>query len=135
MIKATFYKTNYNTQNNANEKELFIGFNIKGHSGYAEAGSDIVCASVSSMVMLFLNMAEGVFGVSSDSYELKMNEKNAEIDFKVKKEVISQEISQEPYGEQSIQISKGLFCLMECIESVEQDYSSFVKVKEVISKL
>ena len=45
MIKATFYKTNYNNRNNANEKELFIGFNIKGHSGYAEAGSDIVCAS------------------------------------------------------------------------------------------
>ena len=31
------------------------GFTVSGHSGYAEAGSDIVCASVSSMAYLTAN--------------------------------------------------------------------------------
>ncbi len=37
MIKAVFYKS----------KNNFSGFEISGHSGYAEKGKDIVCASVS----------------------------------------------------------------------------------------
>ena len=35
---------------------------IKGHSGYATEGYDIVCASVSSMVTLSINLIE-VFGL------------------------------------------------------------------------
>ena len=46
MIKAVFYK----------KDGLFQGFRISGHSGYAEAGSDIVCASVSSAAMLAANI-------------------------------------------------------------------------------
>ena len=32
--------------------ELITGFDVSGHSGYAEAGSDIICAAVSSAVGL-----------------------------------------------------------------------------------
>lgn len=32
--------------------EIITGFDVSGHSGYAEAGSDIVCAAVSSAVGL-----------------------------------------------------------------------------------
>ena len=28
------------------------GFSVSGHSGYAEAGSDIVCAAISAVVMM-----------------------------------------------------------------------------------
>ncbi len=108
MIKATFYKDS--------EKGSFYGFNIKGHSGYAESGSDIVCAAVSSMVILFVNTIDGVFNVP---YDFKMDEETAEVDFKLK---VLDESS-----------SKAIFCLRECIESVAMDYPAFVKVSETLS--
>ena len=36
------------------EEKLF-GFTITGHSGYADAGSDIICASVSSCALMVAN--------------------------------------------------------------------------------
>ena|SRR6056297_2320230 len=41
MIKAVFYKS----------KNNYYGFEISGHSGYAERGNDIVCASVSALIL------------------------------------------------------------------------------------
>ena len=38
------------------------GFVISGHSGWADPGSDIVCASVSSAVMLVCNTLTDFFG-------------------------------------------------------------------------
>ena len=32
------------------EEDRITGFSISGHSGYAEAGSDIVCAAISAIV-------------------------------------------------------------------------------------
>ena len=32
------------------ENERITGFSVSGHSGYSEAGSDIVCAAVSAVV-------------------------------------------------------------------------------------
>ena len=34
------------------ENDRITGFSISGHSGYAEAGSDIVCAAVSAVVTM-----------------------------------------------------------------------------------
>ena len=34
------------------EEDRITGFTISGHSGYAEAGSDIVCAAVSAVVTM-----------------------------------------------------------------------------------
>ena len=34
------------------EKDRITGFSISGHSGYAEAGADIVCAAVSAVVTM-----------------------------------------------------------------------------------
>ena len=44
----------------------FKGFSVSGHSGYSESGSDIVCASVSSAVMLSCNAATEVFKLKAD---------------------------------------------------------------------
>ena len=55
MIRAEFYGS----------KGLLTGFRFSGHSGYAESGSDVVCASVSSAVQLTVNMLEE-FGFSPD---------------------------------------------------------------------
>ncbi len=34
------------------ENERITGFSVSGHSGYSEAGSDIVCAAVSAVVSM-----------------------------------------------------------------------------------
>ena len=49
MIHITIY------QNHANE---CTGFRCKGHAGYAESGSDIVCAGVSVLVINTVNAIE-----------------------------------------------------------------------------
>lgn len=48
MIRAEFYE----------KKGLLTGFKFSGHSGYAEAGSDVACAAVSSAVQLTANILE-----------------------------------------------------------------------------
>ncbi len=55
MIRAEFYKS----------QGLLKGFEISGHAGYAEKGSDVVCAAVSSAVQLTVNMLDG-FGFAPD---------------------------------------------------------------------
>ena len=47
------------------------GYELKGHSGYAEAGSDIVCAGVSVLGCTCVNSLESLLGVKAT---LKANE-------------------------------------------------------------
>ena len=42
MTKCEFFR----------EGERITGFSVSGHSGYAEAGSDIVCAAISAVVAM-----------------------------------------------------------------------------------
>lgn len=46
--------------------ETIWGFRSCGHTGYAEAGSDILCAAVSSMSSLVVNAIESAFGAPVD---------------------------------------------------------------------
>jgi hypothetical protein len=61
-----------------------IGFKVKGHSGYEDRGKDVVCASVSSAVMITANVITEVLGYKADvsAYEdtitLKTNIKGDE---------------------------------------------------------
>ncbi len=69
MIKAVFYKKN----------GLFDGFDVSGHAGYAKSGRDVVCAAVSSAVMLSANLLTDSFGekakvsAQGDTISLKCN--------------------------------------------------------------
>ena len=45
------------------------GFECKGHAGYAEAGSDIVCAAVSALSIACCNALESVAGVTPQAQE------------------------------------------------------------------
>jgi uncharacterized protein YsxB (DUF464 family) len=56
MTIAEFYRKNGE----------ITGFKVKGHSGYAEQWNDIVCASVSSAVMLTANLITEIFGYKAD---------------------------------------------------------------------
>ena len=47
-------------------QNILSGFELKGHSGFAEHGSDIVCASVSSAAYMTANTITEVLGLSAD---------------------------------------------------------------------
>ncbi len=67
MTTASFFKKN----------GKFYKFRVSGHSGYSEEGSDIVCAAVSSMVMITVNnIAEG-FGIPC---KVSSDEENAVVE-------------------------------------------------------
>jgi uncharacterized protein YsxB (DUF464 family) len=42
------------------------GFSVSGHSGYAEEGSDIVCAAVSSATLMAANTVTEIMGLDAD---------------------------------------------------------------------
>ena len=44
----------------------FYGFREEGHTGYGEAGDDILCAALSSMTMLLINSINVVFAGELD---------------------------------------------------------------------
>ncbi len=49
MTKVTVYQ---------DEAGAFTGFRCEGHSGYADAGSDVVCAAISALVINTVNAIE-----------------------------------------------------------------------------
>lgn len=66
MTKLTFFRN----------KEHYMGFDCRGHSDFAESGSDIVCAAVSAAVQL---CAEYLCSYYKDDIELFVDENNTQI--------------------------------------------------------
>ena len=62
------------------EGSRIVGFTVKGHSGYAEAGSDIVCAAVTSAVRLVECAVNDVLGLGAS---VKVRESDASITMKI----------------------------------------------------
>ena len=58
------------------EDERINGFSISGHSGYAEAGSDIVCAAVSAAVAMAECTINDVCGAKA---KVRVKEEDARI--------------------------------------------------------
>ena len=44
----------------------FYGFEEQGHSGYADAGQDVLCAALSAMTMLIINTIEVAYASDVD---------------------------------------------------------------------
>ena len=62
------------------EGSRIVGFEVKGHSGYAEEGNDIVCAAVTSAVRLCECTINDVLGLEAS---VKVREKDASISLKL----------------------------------------------------
>ena len=58
------------------EDSRIVAFEVKGHSGYAADGSDIVCAAVTSAVRMVECTINDVLGLGA---AVKVNEKTAKI--------------------------------------------------------
>ena len=71
MTKITFFK----------DGDFYYGFHEQGHSGFDDAGKDIVCAAISAMTMLVINTIEVVWGSDVD---YKIDDETTDITVKAK---------------------------------------------------
>ena len=62
----------------------YKGFNCIGHSGYAEAGEDIVCAAISVLVINAINSLEQLAG---EKFKLVTNQEEGLIDCRFEKKI------------------------------------------------
>ena len=62
------------------EGSRIVGFEVKGHSGYAPEGEDIVCAAITSAVRLVECAVNDVLGLEAS---VKVREKDASITLKL----------------------------------------------------
>ena len=62
------------------EEDRITGFEAKGHSGYAAAGEDIVCAAVTSAVRLVEATVNDVLGLAAS---VKVREQDASISLRL----------------------------------------------------
>ncbi len=73
MTKIVFYRSG----------ETFYGFEEHGHTGYGEAGDDVLCAAISSMTMLIINAIEISYGgdveytIDEDTADIRVIAKGA----------------------------------------------------------
>lgn len=57
MIEAKFFYS---------KDDICVGFEVRGHSGFANSGFDIVCSAVSCAVQMCCNGITEIVGVSAD---------------------------------------------------------------------
>jgi uncharacterized protein YsxB (DUF464 family) len=60
------------------ENNLYKGFKASGHAGYADAGEDIVCSSIS---VLTINTVNSIERLTDAVFKLDSDEKTGLIDF------------------------------------------------------
>lgn len=68
MITITIYQNH----------EDVTGFRCIGHSGYAESGSDIICAGVSALV---INTINSIDALTTSTFQIDTEEESGLIDF------------------------------------------------------
>lgn len=95
------------------QNDLNIGFKVFGHSGYDEAGKDIVCAGISALTINFINSIEEFM---DDRFVVKTNEEDGMIDFK---------FEETPSKESQTLIDSLVFGL----ENLEKDYKDFISLE------
>ena len=99
------------------ENDRITGFSISGHSGYAEAGQDIVCAAISAVV----TMAEATINeVCGAKAKVRVKEDDARI---------SLTLPASCDEEESVQAVLAGMLLTLC--SLRDDYPDYIEVLEV----
>ncbi len=92
--------------------KFYTGFECTGHSGYSEAGSDIVCAAISTAVQYCINCGEKIDQVPM---QLTVDQDAALIRC----------LSKKP----NPQFSKHIEILVELGQSVAKDYAAYFNLE------
>ncbi|NLG52359.1 MAG: ribosomal-processing cysteine protease Prp [Clostridiales bacterium] len=101
------------------ENGEITGFDVRGHSGYADSGSDIVCAAVSSAVMLCECAISDVLRA------------NPEIKVDDEKNSVSLEISPGMPPEKLKSCREMLTALELHLKALKEDYPEHIEILEV----
>lgn len=91
---------------NINKDEI----TIKGHSGYSEQGSDIVCASISSIAITTVN---SLLRIDEDCIEYKENDGYLNIKIKKHNETIDKLIDN----------------MIDLFKQLEKDYKKYIEIR------
>ncbi|MBP5304618.1 MAG: ribosomal-processing cysteine protease Prp [Lachnospiraceae bacterium] len=97
-----------------NDSGCYTGFTVKGHAGFANSGSDIVCSAVS---MLVINTINSIEKFTTDKFSVKDDEKKGLIEF----EFISKEISPDS------KLLLDAMCLG--LSSAQESYRQFIRLR------
>ena len=99
------------------EDDRIKGFSVSGHSGYAEAGADIVCAAVSAVV----TMAEATINeVCGAKAKVRVKEEDARITLTLPTSCDEEET-----------VQAVLAGMMLTLCSLRDDYPDYIEVLEV----
>ena len=101
---------------------FYYGFEEQGHTGYAEAGEDILCSALSSMTMLIINAIEVSYASSVD---YTIDEKTADIKLVAKSALLKYEKDEKKQYAVSGLIQAYYYQLMDLLE----DYSDYIDVE------
>ena len=99
------------------EGDRITGFSISGHSGYAEAGSDIVCAAISAVVTMAEATINDVCGAKA---KVRVKEEDARITLTLPASCDEEET-----------VQAILAGMMLTLCSLRDDYSDYIEVLEV----
>ena len=111
MTTITFYKTG----------GFYYGFEENGHTGFGEAGDDVLCAALSSMTMLIINAIEVSYASNVD---YTIDEKTTDIRLIAKSALPKYEKDEKKQYAISGLIQAYFFQLMDLVE----DYYDFLEV-------
>ena len=97
--------------------DRITGFTVAGHSGYAEAGADIVCAAVSTAV----TMAEAIINeVCGAKAKVRVKEEGARVTLTLPTSCDEEET-----------VQAVLSGLMLTLLNIKEDYEDYIEVLEV----
>ena len=99
------------------EEDRITGFSISGHSGYAEAGADIVCAAISAIVTMAEATINDVCGAKA---KVRVKEEDARVTLTLPAACDEEE---------SVQAVLAGMLLTLC--SMRDDYPDYIEVLEV----
>ena len=99
------------------DEDRISGFSISGHSGYAEAGSDIVCAAISAVVTMAEATINDVCGAKA---KVRVKDEQARITLTLPASCDEEET-----------VQAVLAGMMVTLLSLQEDYPDFIEVLEV----
>ena len=99
------------------ENDRITGFSISGHSGYAEAGQDIVCAAISAVVTMAEATINDVCGAKA---KVRVKDEQARITLTLPTSCDEEEA-----------VQAVLSGMMLTLLSLREDYPDYIEVLEV----
>ena len=99
------------------ENDRITGFSVSGHSGYAESGSDIVCAAISAVVTMAEATINDVCGAKA---KVRVKEEDARVTLTLPASCDEEE-----------SVQAVLAGMMLTLLSMRDDYPDYIEVLEV----